>query len=291
MIKICVCFFLFFCIVAIAASSSATPGVTINWGAHARPILDQHGAVLEDGCLLQLIWDADGDGIDDPGENGTVSGGDRLLDVSYTRAGSFLPGMASHNSTVSGIRVGDLVYVRAWNGRDPGSATHFGDTRGMTPALWRVENEVSLTLDATTGISWGTTRLWSPQGILLWRVERTYSAPFLHCGPNPCKGRASVTFSVPGRRVSGVSDDGSNMITHFGGSDRSLVSISVYDATGRLVRVVSEEERLPGHHAVEWDLKDESGADVPSGAYFLSLFIESVSGRMPSLTRKMVVVR
>ena len=127
--------------------------------------------------------------------------------------------------------------------------------------------------------------------MLLWKVERTYSTPLLHCGPNPCKGRTNITFSVPGTNVSGVSDDGSNMITHSAGSDRALVNISVYDASGRLVRVVLQEDKLPGHHRVEWDGKDQTGEAVPSGPYFMSLSLETDDGRTSVLTRKAVVVK
>jgi hypothetical protein len=274
-----------------AVPSLSEPGVTVNWGAYTSPLLDQDGSVLGDYCLLQLIWDADRDGIDEPGENGTASGGDRLLDVSYTRAGSFFPGMVSQNTTTQDIGVGDELYVRAWNSREVGTATHYGDTRSSESPLWRVENPLFLAVDATGGESWSTDRLWSPQGILLWRVENTYSAMMLHCGPNPCKDRARIRFSIPGKRVSGASDDGSSMITHAAGSDRVLVRVSVYDASGRFVREISEEERLAGHHGVEWDLRDEAGRNVPSGSYFLSLSVKGNDRGTSSLSRKIVVVR
>jgi hypothetical protein len=199
--------------------------------------------------------------------------------------------MFSQNVTCPALKTGDRVFVRAWNAHDVGIATHYGDTRQTRTSTWPVRNGVSLSLDATRQESWGTDRLWSPQGVLLWRVEEKYSARVLHSSPNPCKGSARIRFTVPGKRVSGVSDDGSSMITHAAGSDKALVNISVYDASGRLVRVVLEEERLPGLHVVNWDGKDRAGQPVPSGSYFLRLSTRARDGRRSSLTRKMVVVK
>ena len=46
------------------------------------------------------------------------------------------------------------------------------------------------------------------------------------------------------------------------------VSMAIYDATGKLVRTLIDEEKEAGYHSVVWNGKDNSGADMPSGVYF-----------------------
>lgn len=69
------------------------------------------------------------------------------------------------------------------------------------------------------------------------------------------------------------------------GSDAS-VSVSVYDAAGRLVRRF-EGTRVPaGEHSVTWDGRDARGTPMPSGVYFCRIR----AGTLVQ-TQKMVLVR
>jgi hypothetical protein len=49
------------------------------------------------------------------------------------------------------------------------------------------------------------------------------------------------------------------------------VSLSVYDATGAMVRRLVQGAKPTGVHAVTWDGSDEAGRAVPAGAYFCRL--------------------
>jgi hypothetical protein len=49
------------------------------------------------------------------------------------------------------------------------------------------------------------------------------------------------------------------------------VSLSIHDVQGRLVRELVSEVRPAGSHAVSWDGRDFSGAEVPAGIYFVHL--------------------
>ncbi len=49
------------------------------------------------------------------------------------------------------------------------------------------------------------------------------------------------------------------------------VTLLVYDVTGRRVRSMPLGALGPGAHRVRWTGRDESGADLPSGVYFLRL--------------------
>jgi M6 family metalloprotease-like protein len=70
--------------------------------------------------------------------------------------------------------------------------------------------------------------------------------------PNPAVSAVSVAFGLP----------------HPGGT----VSLRVYTASGRLIRTLIDEERLPpGHHATVWDRRDDRGESVASGIYFYRL--------------------
>jgi flagellar hook assembly protein FlgD len=63
-------------------------------------------------------------------------------------------------------------------------------------------------------------------------------------------------------------------------------TMSVYDASGRLILVLSDGEQKPGHYTALWNGDDAAGRPVPSGVYFYKL-----TTGMVEATRKTVVLR
>ena len=72
----------------------------------------------------------------------------------------------------------------------------------------------------------------------------------------------------------------------FGLERPSRISLQVYDAAGRLVRIIADEERPAGHYSEVWDGKDGSGRAVSSGVYFYRLDTGSFTR-----TRKMILLK
>jgi hypothetical protein len=68
--------------------------------------------------------------------------------------------------------------------------------------------------------------------------------------PNPFNPATSVAFSVAGH---------------------DHVTISVYDVSGRRVAVLVDEDMNPGVSSVRWDGRDDAGAEVASGTYFVRM--------------------
>jgi hypothetical protein len=58
-----------------------------------------------------------------------------------------------------------------------------------------------------------------------------------------------------------------------------VVNIRVYDLAGRLVRTLANGPMLPGRYAVAWDGRDEGGAVIRSGIYFVRAQIGAKSHR------------
>ena len=83
--------------------------------------------------------------------------------------------------------------------------------------------------------------------------------------PNPFNPRTTLRFEVPRRMP---------------------VEIAVFDARGRLVKVLWRETAEAGHHEVRWDGTDARGAEVSSGLYFARLRGDDVQQ-----TRKMMLAR
>jgi hypothetical protein len=52
------------------------------------------------------------------------------------------------------------------------------------------------------------------------------------------------------------------------------IRLTVHDATGRVVRVLTEERHPAGPHAVLWNGRDDSGHRLASGTYFLKLAVD-----------------
>jgi hypothetical protein len=72
----------------------------------------------------------------------------------------------------------------------------------------------------------------------------------------------------------------------FGLATPGHVSLRVYDALGRLVRVIVDENRSAGRHVESWDGRDGEGGEAASGVYFYRL----TAGDLKA-TRKMVLAR
>jgi len=68
--------------------------------------------------------------------------------------------------------------------------------------------------------------------------------------PNPFSSRTRIAFQLPRAAVARV---------------------ALYDAAGRLVRVLAEGPLAAGQHSRSWDRRDQSGRPVAQGVYFLRL--------------------
>jgi FlgD Ig-like domain len=67
---------------------------------------------------------------------------------------------------------------------------------------------------------------------------------------------------------------------------KQMVTLSVFDVTGRLIRTLVNEYNDPGFHAARWDGKDGRGVPAASGIYFSRLQAGSYTE-----TRRMVLLR
>jgi hypothetical protein len=84
-------------------------------------------------------------------------------------------------------------------------------------------------------------------------VASSPSTPALSpSAPNPFSLSTRVSYELPGA----------------GGGH---VQLSVYDASGRLVRTLIDAYQSAGEHAVTWDGRDAIGARVSNGTYFYQL--------------------
>jgi flagellar hook assembly protein FlgD len=71
--------------------------------------------------------------------------------------------------------------------------------------------------------------------------------------PNPFTMRTAIDFAIPKTAGAGVT------------------TLRVYDAGGRIVRVLVNGPIPAGHHVVEWDGRNDAGQVVGPGAYFYHL--------------------
>ena len=76
------------------------------------------------------------------------------------------------------------------------------------------------------------------------------ATPLCRSYPNPFNGTTVLKFSV---------------------AERGRVSVSVYDARGRRVRVLADAVMQRGPHNLTWDGRDETGRPVAAGVYFCRL--------------------
>jgi FlgD Ig-like domain len=83
--------------------------------------------------------------------------------------------------------------------------------------------------------------------------------------PNPSRAEVNVSFAL---------------------ERQGEVRISVYDVTGRLVRVLKDSAMRAGLHTVSWDGRDGAGSKAAEGVYFCRIGAGGVT-----LTRAAVLLR
>ncbi len=89
--------------------------------------------------------------------------------------------------------------------------------------------------------------------------------------PNPMRDRTVISFSYPPAPLSLASYP---------------LTLSIYDPTGRLIRVLTSDESRVTSRSFLWDGRDDAGQSVGSGVYFYRLEAGSFAA-----TRKIVVIR
>lgn len=94
--------------------------------------------------------------------------------------------------------------------------------------------------------------------------------------PNPFSRTTTITYGLPAS--GGEESQAANRPSH--------ITLRIYDVSGRLMRVLVDGPREPGHYSVSWDGKDEAGRAVATGVYLYRL-----EGGDFRATRKMVAVR
>jgi hypothetical protein len=88
--------------------------------------------------------------------------------------------------------------------------------------------------------------------------------------PNPFNSGTTIKFDLP---------------------ESGLVVISIYDISGKLVKVLVNESRTAGSHSVKWDGRDSAGNAMPSGIYLCRMNVRTINGKIFVQTVKMGLVR
>ncbi len=111
----------------------------------------------------------------------------------------------------------------------------------------------NLILEPATGVLNGST------------AARHLKSGFVAITPNPFRHETKVTYAQsPGK---------------------TRVTLSVYDASGRLVRRLVDAESSPGIHSLTWDGRSDDGRRLQSGAYLLRLEVGGATS-----TRKLTLL-
>ena len=135
--------------------------------------------------------------------------------------------------------------------------------------------------DVIDAIHSTSTQSGSPDTLMGWGIlqvsDAMYSAPL--DVPDDVIGGAAPVWSAPNPFAPGT-------LLHYIVPERSRVRLTVFDASGRVVRRVVDGVLDAGPHEVSWNGRDEDGCVVASGVYFARLNAGEVDG-----SAKLVLVR
>jgi len=152
--------------------------------------------------------------------------------------------------TTSGVQRWVYQYNGPANSYDYAvSVIYAGDSyiyaAGGSCGIGTTDDFVVISLDPWTGIK-------ENECVKNLRIE----IPNLEIVPNPFRNATSIKFQIPEQGVAS--------------SQKSVVSIKIYDVTGRLVRQFNHLTNYSFNQVV-WDGTEDSGRKLPAGIYFIRL--------------------
>ena len=106
---------------------------------------------------------------------------------------------------------------------------------------------------------------FNPSGIGKNTISMFQNPKFIKIYPNPFLSNLSINYEI---------------------DKRSIVNISVFDKTGRLLRKLLKKRQAPNIYTLTWDGTDNTGKELSSGIYF----IRFEAGKYKE-TKKVVILR
>jgi hypothetical protein len=164
-----------------------------------------------------------------------------------------------------------------------GYAIYRGSVAGFVPGPGNIVVSTPDTLYLDSGWHWGDSYYYKVAAVDIHGNESGYAllTPEKITGDDTPKAPEatylSQNFPNPFNPATKVA---------FGLASPATVRLRIYDAAGRLVRVLTERTLPAGHYAKVWDGRDARGASVASGIYFYRL----EAGTFMQ-TRKMVLLK
>jgi hypothetical protein len=124
----------------------------------------------------------------------------------------------------------------------------------------------SYKLGITEGV--GPQFVFGPIEVVIAKV--TGDAVLVWNYPNPFNPSTNITYHVPESEVSSA----------------VAVSLKIYDVSGKLIRTLVDDLRVPGYHSVTWNGVDAYGEPAGSGVYY---YVLSAGGN--TVTKRMVLLK
>jgi len=56
-----------------------------------------------------------------------------------------------------------------------------------------------------------------------------------------------------------------------GSKESQHIELSIFDVTGRKVKLLTSDKKTPGHYEIIWNGKDNRGLQCSSGVYFIRM--------------------
>jgi parallel beta-helix repeat protein len=191
---------------------------------------------------------------------------------------------------LSGNVIDQNSFAGIYNTGSPGPRVGLGLAEAndiMENAYFQVFNTSVDAVDADYnywgGLCVGDSLFYGPVDYVPW-TDETHTGTYVECGTGVGDGEVSMGAHL-GQAVPNPFNP-STTIGYRVPSGGGRVRLTVYDLTGREVRVLVDGELSEGEHAVVWRGRDTSGREVGSGVYFYRLEVGGTA-----LAKKMVLLK
>jgi hypothetical protein len=145
-------------------------------------------------------------------------------------------------------------------GTDTGTASFDISATGLSQARYvKIVDDGNSQGMQHAGFDLDAIHFWYPAGIEEGGIVDEAILNIL-LSPNPFHGQIDIRYQVPE-----VVDN----------RQKTVVSVVIYDATGRKIRDLADEAKEPGYYTVNWNGIDDLGREVPAGVYFVKFTTEN----------------